>query len=338
MNLDDLDHLQALDAAGLLTAIDTLPDQVAAAWAAGSRLTLPDPWREVRQVVLTGLGPAAVAAELAAARLAMVGTVPVLVWRDFAVPAFVGPHTLVLALSPDGEDEEIVDAARTAHQSGAAVLAVTGGGELAGAARTHNWRTIDLMASIPAQLVAAPLAVGLLAVLARLGLGPHLNEEAAGAVQALRDQLVHLRAQSPVAQNPAKRMAGQLMDRVPYIFAAEPLTTVARHWKTQINLLAKAPAVCDAVPEMDHNTIAGTLYPESLVSKHMVLELRSSLAHPRAQWLADQTRTVFMTAGFNTDAIDAAGDSPLAHMLTAVHYGDYAAFYLAMCYGVDPKI
>jgi glucose/mannose-6-phosphate isomerase len=23
-------------------------------------------------------------------------------------------------------------------------------------------------------------------------------------------------------------------------------------------------------------------------------------------------------------------------MLTALHYGDYVAYYLAMCYGVDP--
>jgi glucose/mannose-6-phosphate isomerase len=44
-----------------------------------------------------------------------------------------------------------------------------------------------------------------------------------------------------------------------------------------------------------------------------------------------------MTAGFNTDAIEGVGRSPLAHMLTALHYGDYVAYYLALCYGVDPS-
>ena len=30
------------------------------------------------------------------------------------------------------------------------------------------------------------------------------------------------------------------------------------------------------------------------------------------------------------------GDSPLAHMWTLIHFGDYMAYYLAMAYGVDP--
>ena len=28
----------------------------------------------------------------------------------------------------------------------------------------------------------------------------------------------------------------------------------------------------------------------------------------------------------------------LAHMLTALHYGDYMSFYLAICYGADPSL
>ena len=44
-----------------------------------------------------------------------------------------------------------------------------------------------------------------------------------------------------------------------------------------------------------------------------------------------------MTAGFNTDAIEASGDGPLAHLFTSLHYGDYAAYYLAIANGVDPS-
>jgi len=43
-----------------------------------------------------------------------------------------------------------------------------------------------------------------------------------------------------------------------------------------------------------------------------------------------------MLEGLNTDFIDAAGDTPLAHQWTTLHFGDYAAYYLAMAYGVDP--
>ena len=145
-----------------------------------------------------------------------------------------------------------------------------------------------------------------------------------------------LRAESPVARNPAKRMAGQLMDRLGAIFASDYLAPVARRWKMLINEFAKAGAIADELPEMDHGSAAGTIYPEALVSKYMLLFLRSAHDHPRNRARADLTRELYMTAGFNTDAIEAAGQSPLAHMLTALHYGDYTAYYLAMCYGVDP--
>ena len=32
-----------------------------------------------------------------------------------------------------------------------------------------------------------------------------------------------------------------------------------------------------------------------------------------------------------------SGPSALAHVFTAMHYGDYAAYYLAAFYGVDPS-
>ncbi len=141
----------------------------------------------------------------------------------------------------------------------------------------------------------------------------------------------------PVTSNPAKRLAGQFMDRVPLIIGGGHLAPVARRWKSQINEVAKALAVFDELPEMDHNSVAGTLYPDRLIDKHLALFLRSSFEHKRQARRADVTREIYMTAGFNTDAIEAVGPSRLAHMLTSLHYGDYTAFYLAICYEIDPS-
>jgi glucose/mannose-6-phosphate isomerase len=48
------------------------------------------------------------------------------------------------------------------------------------------------------------------------------------------------------------------------------------------------------------------------------------------------TKQQFMVAGLNSDFYDATGESPLAHMWTAIHFGDTMAYYLAMAYGADP--
>ena len=52
--------------------------------------------------------------------------------------------------------------------------------------------------------------------------------------------------------------------------------------------------------------------------------------------VAEHTRMAIMLQGQNTDTITAQGDSRLANIWTALLYGDYASYYLAIAYGVDP--
>ena len=68
-----------------------------------------------------------------------------------------------------------------------------------------------------------------------------------------------------------------------------------------------------------------------------MLFLESPLAHPRNQRRAELTRQMFSGAGYNTDTVRTCGESRLAQMLSALHYGDYVSFYLAIAYGVDPS-
>jgi glucose/mannose-6-phosphate isomerase len=39
-----------------------------------------------------------------------------------------------------------------------------------------------------------------------------------------------------------------------------------------------------------------------------------------------------------TDFIDAQGETPMAHLWTCLHFGDYMAYYLAMAYEVNPTL
>jgi glucose/mannose-6-phosphate isomerase len=43
-----------------------------------------------------------------------------------------------------------------------------------------------------------------------------------------------------------------------------------------------------------------------------------------------------MMEGLNTNDYKAPGDNPLAQQWSALHFGDYLAFYLAIAYGEDP--
>ena len=177
----------------------------------------------------------------------------------------------------------------------------------------------------------------LLGALSKLGLISDASDEIAGAVKAMKSQQSALTVESPVSKNPAKRLAGQLVGRWVTVFGAGVLAPVARRWKGQVNEVAKAVANFEFIPEANHNTLAGMHYPPEVIPPHVItLFLRAASNHPRNRLRLEMTRKKYMLEGFNSDGYTAKGDSPIAHIWTTLHFGDYMTYYLAMGYGVDP--
>jgi glucose/mannose-6-phosphate isomerase len=242
----------------------------------------------------------------------------------------------VIVSSHSGKTEETLasyDAARAAQTR---LLAITTGGELARRASRDGvdvWRFEHR--GQPRAAVGFSYAL-VLAALHRLEVVPDPEAELAAAVVAMRSQQTRLLAHVPAANNPAKRMAGQFVDRWPVILGSGALSPVARRWRTQLAEIAKSVGQFELLPEADHNMLAGVLHPEPLITRAMVLVLRSGLDHPRNVLRLEATRQILMVEGFNTDILDGEGPSTMAHQWTALHFGDYVAYYLAMAYGVDP--
>lgn len=337
MNLDDTNRFKELDSGGMLAEIDGLPDQLEKAWSIGQSAELPK-MDDIRHVVVAGMGGSAIGGDLLAAFIAPRASAPVTVWRGYDLPGYAhDKHTLVIASSHSGNTEETLSGYEKAKQVGVQLMAVTTGGELAKRASADGvplW-TFDHPGQ-PRAAVGYSFGL-LLAAAARLSLVADPSAEVAAAAGAMRAQQAALTADIPAAKNPAKRMAGQLMERWPIIVGAEILAPVARRWRTQIAEVSKALAQFEELPEMDHNMLAGVENPEARFGQTMVLFLRSASLHPRILKRIEITRELFMVEGFNTDTIDSAGDVPLAHQWTSLHFGDYVSFYLAMAYGCDPS-
>jgi glucose/mannose-6-phosphate isomerase len=336
MELNDIGVFTRLDPHNMLGEIDSLPDQLEAAWELSKRLPLPA-FQGIRHILIAGMGGSAIGADLLAAYAAPVCPVPVFVWRNYGLPAWAtGTETLLIASSHSGNTEETLSACEEALQRGCQILAVTTGGRLAALADENGtalWRFTHK--GQPRAAVGFSFGL-LLGVLARLSLLPDPQAELISAITAMRDQQNDLRAEVPDVDNPAKRMAGQMIDRFVVVFGADILEPVARRWKGQINEVAKAVAAFEALPEGDHNTLAGVLNPETELGKVSMIFLRAPSYHPRNLLRTNLTKQGFMLEGLNTDFIDASGDTRLAHLWTALHFGDYTAYYLAMAYGVDP--
>ena len=332
------EQIRDLDPANMLGDIQHLPQQMETAWEWSRTLPLPETREPIRRVVLAGMGGSAIGADLLASWLAPRATLPIVVWRDYDLPGWAaGPETLVVASSHSGNTEETLSAFFAGLERGCVLVAISRGGQLGRAAQEKGvpWWRFEHHGQ-PRAAVGFGFVLPL-ALLFRLGLlpqdpEPHLRE----AIQAMREQQAHLEPDIPTPQNPAKRLAGQLMGRLVSVFGAQHLAPVARRWKSQMNELAKAWAQFEVLPEADHNTLAGIHHPEALFATTLHLFLDAPSLHPRNRKRVRLTRQVFMEEGLNTEIIEAHGETALAHQWTLLHLGDYIAYYLALHYHEDP--
>lgn len=336
MNLDQHSSFAQIDLEDMLGHIDGLPTQLETAWELGNRQALPT-WQGIERVLIAGMGGSAIGADLLSAYVADQCKAPVLVHRDYDLPAWArGQNTLVIASSHSGNTEETLDAFAQAAQRNCRILAVATGGKLLAAAQqagAASWTFVHN--GQPRAAVGFSFGL-LLAAFARLGLIADPAADLKNAIAAMRTQQAKIRSDVPVTQNAAKRLAGQLVGRWVSVFGSGILAPVARRWKGQISELAKAWAQFEFLPEADHNTLAGTMQPEGMLPNIYTLFLRSAADHPRNRLRAELTKKVFMQEALATDFVDAQGDTPLANLWTSLHMGDYVAFYLAMAYKIDP--
>ena len=336
LNLDAPASFAALDPQGMLNCIAELPKQCEDAWAEIQNLELPDEYRDIRRVVILGIGGSAIGADLVRALLVQECPVPIAVHRDYGLPAFVDRHTLAIACSYSGDTEETLLGFDSALRSGARVLSITTGGELARRTRQHGLPMYLYHYKAQPRAALGYALISLLGIIQRLGLVSDKSADVTEAVTVMRQWQAEIKESVSSGENAAKSLARKLYRRLPVVYGAEHLSEVARRWKGQCNENAKSWGVFDVLPELTHNTVSGYPSPPGLRQWVHVIMLTSTLNHPRVRLRFEITRELLQQHGFVYDIVEARGRSKLAQVLSAVHFGDYVSYYLAMLYEVDP--
>jgi glucose/mannose-6-phosphate isomerase len=261
--------------------------------------------------------------------------VPLLVQRDYALPAGLGPRTLVVASSHSGETIETVTAAAEARARDLPLVVIASGGALGRTAEAEGipWLRYEQ----PGQPRAAlGWSVGLVHELL-VAAGLLADPDPLGPVVAVLDEVLdRLGPGVDTDANPAKQLAWSMFGRLPVVYGAGAMAPVARRWKTQLNENAKSWASFEAIPEANHNAIEGSLNPRELADAPFVIEIRDPT---ETESIAARYRVVEELLGeraTNRATVWAEGPSPLARVLSAVAWGDLVSVYLAILYQTDP--
>ncbi len=336
IKLDDPEIYRQHDTGNMLGFIDEMPELCRQAWQTASDFELPKDYTKINKVVVLGMGGSAIGGDLVSSLISKEAKIPIILHRDYNLPAFVNDKTLVIASSYSGATEETLTAFTEALKTGAKKLAITAGGKLRKITREKN---------IPAFIVdyqsqpraALPFSImPILCFLQKLGIIGDKTEEIAETIDLLSNLSSELTAASPLSGNLAKKLASRIHGRMAIIYGSEHLSQVAHRWKTQFNENGKTWAFYEVFPELNHNAVVGYEFPKNLSQKLIVIMLRPSDISDRLRARYDITGKLLEEAGVGYEIVESRGKSPLSQVMSTVMLGDYVSYYLAMLNGVDP--
>ncbi|MCC7076054.1 MAG: SIS domain-containing protein [Acidimicrobiia bacterium] len=329
-------HEPVLDSLGMFAHAAALPEQIATARAAALDVALPDP-EGIANVVVLGTGACAVAGEVLAAVMDAHGACPVSVHQGEALPGYVGPETLVLALDPRGDTPETVMATREAVERRARVVAA-GGGELGTTCREVGSPVVALSTGVPTRALLGELVTVPVVVAGRLGLVPDWREGLDESGSRLGGAIPKLRLDAPEAANPARHVAVALDRRIPFVHgSAGAAAAAAHHWKGQINENAKAQAVWNAHPEADQAELAG-FGQHGDVTRQLValVELRHDAETASTRRRFERTRRLLEECVGRVESVRSDAETPLGVFFDLAVMGDFVSLYLAALATLDP--
>jgi len=291
--------------------------------------------REIKNIVVTGMGGSALAALLAKVWLKNDISVPIEIVRGYDLPAYVSYNTLVIASSYSGNTEETVSALKQAEAIGAQIGVIASGGKLIGIATESNISYASLPGGLQPRMAVIYNLRALVALLENFGIVQGKLQEIEALSEWLGTESAAWAANVPTEHNYAKQIADQAVGKTPVFYGGALTAPVAYKWKISFNENAKNVAFWNEYPEFNHNEFLGwTSHP--VEKPFVVFDLISNLEHPQILKRFEISDRLLSGQRPKATSINLVGDSLIAQLLWSSILADFVSIYVAVLNGVDP--
>jgi len=330
--------ISELDPSQMLEKIQEFPQHLREGLERGEEIeTVLD--QSFKNMVFCGMGGSAIAGDFIRVLLQSDLKIPFLVNRQYTVPKFVNPKTVVFISSYSGNTEESLSALHDAESKGALILCLTSGGQLGQIAEERGYPLYLLPKGFPPR-AALGYNLGILLGIFHRAKTAHITIDEIEIF--CKETQIYLESWRDPNQsdNISLQMAQQIQGRIPIIYGSvETTEPVTLRWKGQLNENSKMHAFCHVIPEMNHNEIMGwERYSENekWLKSFIPVLLQSSFDSERIQKREDILKKLLHENEVNFIEVEAKGDSVLSQMIYLTALGDMVSFWLALLNNVDP--
>ncbi len=345
--LDDELKISTVDRSDMLGIVERFPELCDDALSICSPFAFPNEvtigrerrvsYHTPRQVIVTGMGGSAIGGDILKDWLEDRVPIPIQVNREYHLPAYADPRSLVIAVSYSGNTEETLSAYLEAVERGCMTLSLSSGGLLEDFSRRLGLPHIQLPGEYPPRSALPYLFLPLVTGLQKLGIAASFETEIDEAVRVVRKLRDEVRRTTRTDTNPAKQLAMALRGSLPMVCGHGPFKAIALRIKTQFNENSKTPARMESFSELNHNETVGWSGSTELTKLFGIVLIRSKDEPPEIKARIEVTRRLIFDKGAQKVLeISTRGEGRLAQMLSAMYIGDSASVYLGILNGSDP--
>ena len=280
----------------------------------------------IHNIFISGLGGSGIGGSIVAEIVSEEATVPILVNKDYFIPAYVNQNTLAIICSYSGNTEETISAMEHALKQKAKIVCVTAGGKIAEMAKANNIDCISIPGGRPPRASLGYSGIQLFKILNFFGI---IGKSYLADLKKAADLLD---AEEKNIQTEAMEIAKKLIGKIPVIYTLGGTEAIAVRFRQQVNENGKMLCWHHVIPEMNHNELVGWTHKnENLI----VVAFRNSTDYYRTVKRLEVNKTVFEKYTPHYLEIHSKGDSKIERAMYHIHIGDWISCYIADLNNID---
>ncbi|CAN5386570.1 bifunctional phosphoglucose/phosphomannose isomerase [soil metagenome] len=306
--------------------VEGFPAQLEEAVRIGKSAKLSEPEREIRNVLISGLGGSGIGGTIIAEFAFNSGPVPVKVTKGYFIPAFVDEHSLVIISSYSGNTEETLACLDQALAKKAHIVCITSGGKVLDVAKQNKLDYILIPGGMPPRSCLGYSLIQQVFIFIKHKLLPESAAvEVMNAIQLLQKEQLSIREQ-------ASSLASFLFGKTPVIYSTTNYEGVAIRFRQQLNENAKVLCWHHVIPEMNHNELVGWAGGNDEIA---VVLFSDPDEYDRNNFRIAINKEIITKVTSHFTEIVAKGKSQIEKSIYLINLGDWASVYLADLRKVD---
>jgi glucose/mannose-6-phosphate isomerase len=308
----------------MIDAIKQFPSQ----FAYQPKIENKNKLKKTKDFIVLGMGGSHLAADLL---LAIKPEMNIHVHQDYGLPTWPASklkNYLIIANSYSGNTEEVISGLHLALKNKLNVLVIATGGQLIKIAKENKLPYIEM----PDWHIQPRQAIGLNARALLLAMGENK------LLQASFNLAKNLPAEK--FQKIGEKMAKQLFNRTPIIYASRQNTCLAFTWKIKFNENTKIPAFYNVLPELNHNEMTGfdrNDWTKKLSDHFSIIYIEDKNDNPQIKKRFKVLKNLYKKQGLEEISLTLNGANRWQEIFSNMLIADWTSYYLAKKYRRDPN-